>query len=84
MKIITNAIAELAGVFADSVKNDPHEVQNSDVPSDLEFPTQEEQEEQNAAMGDLVALVDELERGALHELDTLVDELEREVRDGAK
>ena len=71
MKIITNAIAELAGVIVDTVKNEPepHEVQHGDDPSDLEFPTQEEQEQQNAA---------------LHELDTFVDELEREVRDGAK
>ncbi len=69
MKIITNAIAELAGVIVDTVKNDPHEVQDSGDPSDLDFPTQDDQAEQNAAMGDL---------------DALVDELEREVRDGAK
>ena len=74
MKTITNAITELAGVIVDTVKNEP---------SDLEFPKQEEQEEQKAA-GNLDASVDELERGALHELDTLVDELERKVRDGAK
>ena len=83
MKIITNAIAELAGVIVETVKNEPHEVQHSDEPSDLEFPAQEEQDEQNGAIGNPDALVDELERGALHELDTLVDELEREVRDGA-
>ena len=81
MKNITNAIAELAGVIVDTVKNEPQEVQHSGEPSDPEFPAQEEQ---NVAMGNLDASVDELERGALHELDTLVDELEREVRDGAK
>ena len=62
MKKISDALAKLAGVNVDSVKNEPDEVHHVDESIEPEFPTQEKREEQVPALDELDALVAELER----------------------
>lgn len=64
MKKISGALARLAGVHGDPVRDEPDGPQPLDESLDPEFPTREEQEEQETVLDELDALVAELEQEA--------------------